>query len=262
MTSLNDKINIAHNNDWKNLTIVKHFNDFENHNNELLLSKIRRNFHTKVNEIIILSTILNIACWKMNEVSWLFVILKAFSHAHKFNLRHTLQSFELKQFFYISNFRSDLWSNIHSTKTFENFKQIIERYFEQAFIQFVTNIFLIKIFESFNASRKTIISNEHFFNRKRAFSQSIWWKVSNKSKNNYFKLTFFQLKTNIFSINILINSSKSNSWICELRVSQNRRWLNEISICQRKILKQMWHKTSRFSMCRFWNSQIFCFQQY
>ena len=30
----------------------------------------------------------------------------------------------------------------------------------------------------------------------------MWLKVSNKSKNKYFKLTFSQLKTSIFSINI------------------------------------------------------------
>ena len=171
MTSLNDKINIAHNNDWKNLTIVKHFNDFENHNNELLLSKIRSNFHIKINEVIVLSTILNIACWKMNEVSWFSVIFKAFSHAHKLNLRHTFQSFELKQFFYISNFRNDLWSNIHSIRISENFKQIIERYFERVFTQFVTNILLIKVFENLKQIEKQIfqinifsIKNEHFFN--------------------------------------------------------------------------------------------------
>ena len=189
---------------WIQLSIShKHLNNFENHNNELLFSKIRRNFHIKINETIILSTILIIACRKTNETSWLSVIFKTFSHAHKFNLRYTLQSFELKQFFYISNFRDDLWSSIHSTRIFKSLKQIIERYFERAFTQFVTRTLLIKIFESFNANRKIIISSEHILNRKRTFSQSMWLKVSSKSKNKYFKLTFSQLKTNIFSINIL-----------------------------------------------------------
>ena len=172
LTNSNDKINIAHSNDWKNLTIAKHLNDFENHNNELLFSKIRRNFlHIKINEIIILSTILNIACRKTNETSWFSIIFKAFSHAYKLNLRHTFQSFELKQSFYISNFRNDLWSNTHLIKIFESFKQIIERYFEKAFIQFVTSILLIKIFESFKQIEKKLfqasifsIENEHFLN--------------------------------------------------------------------------------------------------
>ena len=196
-------------------------------------------FHIKINEVIILSTILNIAYWEMNETSWFFVIFKAFSHAHKFNLRHTLQSFELKQFFYISNFRSDLWSNIHSTKTFENFKQIIEQYFEQAFIQFVTNIFLIKIFESFNANQKAITSNEHILNRKQTFSQLMWLKISNKSKNKHFKLTFSQLKTSIFSINIFDKLEQIKFMNLRISCFANQRWLSEISICQHKILKQM-----------------------